>query len=140
MTQEDFYTRLDTLMDSEATLDMIPPLITQARLDGLSIIIAFEQNDKGESVAAYGMLQGRMFLLCAPQWNATSYEAYTLAETEISGLFEDLIQDGYGGIAFRKNGTIYGIEWSDFGRLKPGPNDPCPCGSGKKYKKCCGRG
>jgi len=23
---------------------------------------------------------------------------------------------------------------------KVGPNDPCPCGSGKKYKKCCGRG
>jgi len=21
--------------------------------------------------------------------------------------------------------------------LKPGRNDPCPCGSGKKYKKCC---
>ncbi len=21
---------------------------------------------------------------------------------------------------------------------KPGPNSPCPCGSGKKYKKCCG--
>ena len=20
-----------------------------------------------------------------------------------------------------------------------GRNDPCPCGSGKKYKKCCGR-
>ena len=20
---------------------------------------------------------------------------------------------------------------------KAGPNDPCPCGSGKKYKKCC---
>ena len=20
------------------------------------------------------------------------------------------------------------------------PNDPCPCGSGKKYNKCCGRG
>ena len=20
----------------------------------------------------------------------------------------------------------------------PGRNDPCPCGSGKKYKKCCG--
>ena len=28
----------------------------------------------------------------------------------------------------------------DFGRpLKIGRNDPCPCGSGKKYKKCCGR-
>jgi len=23
---------------------------------------------------------------------------------------------------------------------KAGPNDPCPCGSGKKYKKCCGIG
>ena len=22
---------------------------------------------------------------------------------------------------------------------KIGRNDPCPCGSGKKYKKCCGR-
>jgi len=29
-------------------------------------------------------------------------------------------------------------------RLKAGEhvgrNDPCPCGSGKKYKKCCGAG
>ena len=24
-------------------------------------------------------------------------------------------------------------------RQKIGRNDPCPCGSGKKYKKCCGR-
>jgi len=23
---------------------------------------------------------------------------------------------------------------------KTGRNDPCPCGSGKKYKKCCGKG
>lgn len=23
---------------------------------------------------------------------------------------------------------------------RPGRNDPCPCGSGKKYKKCCGLG
>ncbi|MFH1999837.1 MAG: SEC-C metal-binding domain-containing protein [Planctomycetota bacterium] len=25
------------------------------------------------------------------------------------------------------------------GRAKVGRNDPCPCGSGKKFKKCCGR-
>ena len=25
-------------------------------------------------------------------------------------------------------------------RLKSGRNDPCPCGSGRKYKKCCLRG
>ncbi len=23
---------------------------------------------------------------------------------------------------------------------KVGRNEPCPCGSGKKYKKCCGKG
>src|ERR1700733_4407592 len=25
----------------------------------------------------------------------------------------------------------------DCGVSKPGRNDPCPCGSGQKYKKCC---
>ncbi|MBN1420033.1 MAG: anaerobic sulfatase maturase [Planctomycetes bacterium] len=25
-------------------------------------------------------------------------------------------------------------------RGRPGRNDPCPCGSGRKYKACCGRG
>jgi uncharacterized protein YecA (UPF0149 family) len=25
-------------------------------------------------------------------------------------------------------------------RASVGRNDPCPCGSGKKYKKCCGQG
>ena len=24
-------------------------------------------------------------------------------------------------------------------RPKVGRNEPCPCGSGRKYKKCCGR-
>ena len=27
----------------------------------------------------------------------------------------------------------------DGSRMKVGRNDPCPCGSGKKYKRCCGR-
>ena len=37
------------------------------------------------------------------------------------------------------------IREEEFGTVKtvvkgkePGRNDPCPCGSGKKYKKCCG--
>lgn len=32
----------------------------------------------------------------------------------------------------RKSGTVHREK-------KIGRNDPCPCGSGKKYKKCCGR-
>ncbi len=34
--------------------------------------------------------------------------------------------------AFKRSKTVH-VE------KKPGRNDPCPCGSGKKYKKCCGR-
>lgn len=33
---------------------------------------------------------------------------------------------------YRKSGTVVNEE-------KIGRNDPCPCGSGKKYKKCCGK-
>ena len=59
---------------------------------------------------------------------------------------------------FEKNGWEYTIELDpdkpeDVGDLemllnwpkprevekKVGRNDPCPCGSGKKYKKCCGQ-
>ncbi len=33
----------------------------------------------------------------------------------------------------KKSGTV------KRGEKKVGRNDPCPCGSGKKYKQCCGR-
>ncbi|MDP2643237.1 MAG: SEC-C metal-binding domain-containing protein, partial [Candidatus Peregrinibacteria bacterium] len=34
-------------------------------------------------------------------------------------------------------GTIIHVSDKDAGPVI-GRNDPCPCGSGKKYKKCCG--
>lgn len=44
-----------------------------------------------------------------------------------------------GGKWFFYDGKIIGPK--PFVRTTPkvGPNDPCPCGSGKKYKKCCGK-
>ena len=55
-------------------------------------------------------------------------------------LFKDMNEEelalDYGQIERKQN---------DFGKKKPtkvikvGRNDPCPCGSGKKYKKCCGK-
>lgn len=35
------------------------------------------------------------------------------------------------GLTDENTKTVYNVE-------KVGRNDPCPCGSGKKYKKCCG--
>ena len=38
---------------------------------------------------------------------------------------------------FRQDGSVRGETVRKSGR-DTGPNDPCPCGSGKKFKKCCG--
>lgn len=42
----------------------------------------------------------------------------------------------------KKKGPVHLTDGEDtYRRIQPkiGRNDPCPCGSGKKYKKCCGR-
>ncbi|MDR0596544.1 MAG: SEC-C domain-containing protein [Clostridiales Family XIII bacterium] len=54
---------------------------------------------------------------------------YTLPEWD-----EVLTEDERGEIAkeYKRSRTVR-VE------KKPGRNDPCPCGSGKKYKKCCGQ-
>ena len=41
-----------------------------------------------------------------------------------------------------KRDELYKAEKSSKTVVKPpkiGRNDPCPCGSGKKYKQCCGK-
>jgi hypothetical protein len=39
--------------------------------------------------------------------------------------------------AIRRNLTRPGVDWWLRGPLKLGRNDPCRCGSGRKYKRCC---
>jgi preprotein translocase subunit SecA len=46
-------------------------------------------------------------------------------------------QAGRGGSARRRRGPAG--EEPPAAPRKVGRNDPCPCGSGRKYKKCCGR-
>ena len=49
------------------------------------------------------------------------------------------------GLSLKKESTIVNAKDSNFVTMPvivnkvPGRNDLCPCGSGKKYKKCCGR-
>ncbi len=60
---------------------------------------------------------------------------------QIKGMPQELRENGF----FRKeNGVWYYVEGTvetpkPVRRAEPkvGRNDPCPCGSGKKYKKCC---
>ncbi|WP_202931241.1 SEC-C metal-binding domain-containing protein [Oceanospirillum linum] len=32
---------------------------------------------------------------------------------------------------------VHGKDFTPVTEKNTGRNDPCPCGSGKKYKKCC---
>ncbi len=62
-------------------------------------------------------------------------------------LFKKMVRDVNFGEKIRKHYKLFkaalrkkedGEEKSSPGK-KIGRNDPCPCGSGKKYKTCCGR-
>lgn len=72
----------------------------------------------------------------------------TLSDSELRNL-PPAIQDQLQGLANQGQLPENLARRLDVGRMngtvvkmvpKVGPNDPCPCGSGKKYKKCCGRG
>jgi len=43
------------------------------------------------------------------------------------------------GTAVSAVAARHGARSAASGKRKIGRNDPCPCGSGKKYKRCCGR-
>lgn len=60
--------------------------------------------------------------------------SHKLAEFSASIIRIFLEGNASSGIAFRDSTT------EEIAKIKPkiGRNEPCPCGSGKKYKKCCG--
>lgn len=86
--------------------------------------------------------------------NEELYDLCGLVESEMMlmnnpGLVEDMLM--YEQMAGQMEGNIYPWDEDALDWMKPeiptyvrdqpkvGRNDPCPCGSGKKYKKCCGR-
>lgn len=62
-------------------------------------------------------------------WPDDDYDPF-----EDDGDKDDFSDPGYFEEDFRKDRTPFVREEKKVGR-----NEPCPCGSGKKYKKCCGR-
>ena len=48
-------------------------------------------------------------------------------------------RDVYKPVSTSSDGTVKKQPIRKDKNAKVGRNDPCPCGSGKKYKKCCGQ-
>jgi len=76
---------------------------------------------------------------------AAYYNKHNARILSITKKFKSIIERKY-------NESLYDEEWKDTedeflsnnepilrDENKVGRNDPCPCGSGKKYKKCCGK-
>ncbi len=65
------------------------------------------------------------------------------ARYSVNGMPQELREDAFfrreNGRWFYADGVVHGSEPFRRDCPKIGRNDPCPCGSGKKYKKCCGR-
>lgn len=73
------------------------------------------------------------------------YDKYSYILDKVNDFYINGQSDFYDGFQFEDNDE-YGYD-DDIEVQKPfvreqikiGRNDPCPCGSGKKYKKCCGK-
>ena len=59
-------------------------------------------------------------------------------KSEINCLHETSRFEKVGEQWYYLDGDVESPGLSSSGLSKVGRNDPCPCGSGKKYKKCCG--
>lgn len=66
-----------------------------------------------------------------------------IAHYDIQGMPQHLHEDAFfskeDGRWFYVDGTVHTPEPIRREAPKVGRNEPCPCGSGKKYKKCCGK-
>ena len=73
--------------------------------------------------------------------NDTTGEVKFVAHYSVQNVPQELREDGFfrkeGDEWFYVEGNVYGKEPVRRAEPKIGRNDPCPCGSGKKYKKCC---
>jgi preprotein translocase subunit SecA len=72
-------------------------------------------------------------------------EGHALFQSLLSGIRHDIVYSIYRMNIMKKEAKPQRAQvFSTSGKggvmtKKVGRNDPCPCGSGKKYKRCCGR-
>ena len=79
--------------------------------------------------------------------NAQHNEAESFAASQAQAQAQQSAQSNFNGDMARRQAAASATNKRSQGdnvtvrRTMPkvGRNDPCPCGSGKKYKQCCGR-
>lgn len=115
----------------------------------LSVFSWCVQEEKGAE-EAYKIIRREVTGIACTIENELLFEwakllAENLEKTEDLKWIESQLEHFYDAL---KKAEIHNDLYDDFGlpiqqpiikEKKVYPNDPCPCGSGKKYKKCCGK-
>ncbi len=98
-----------------------------------------EENEKWSSLMEWEKLD--INEVVAGSENDETGEVDFTAHYTVRGFPQEMREHAY---FRRENDTWYYVDGDVYGREpvrrtepKIGRNDPCPCGSGKKYKKCC---
>jgi hypothetical protein len=106
----------------------------------LSIMPLGEGGDIGSELCAFSVNYRKK------QWKELEMHSSSLSAKELRSAVETQIPDFYEKLLnrhIRLKGIYANCKKKHFESKKPletsevGRNDPCPCGSGKKYKKCC---
>ena len=73
-----------------------------------------------------------------PKWILYGYTSHALFEKFEKPRLRSLSSTPFSPFGFPLSGMPFGGNQTS-SQKKVGRNDPCPCGSGKKYKHCCGK-
>jgi uncharacterized protein YecA (UPF0149 family) len=71
--------------------------------------------------------------------HAVAADNVEAAQDSLANLASATSKAGDSAAAARWRAVYTLIETNGLGKLKPGRNEPCLCGSGQKFKRCCGR-
>ena len=119
---------------ADGAVDGIPPLPPECVgpwQDAVREELA-RQYDKHSDIPAYGFTNHQEFFAVVSEYFFESPRKLAEKHPELFALLQRAFAQD---TRKRFSGLARGI--TRFARRRTGRNSPCPCGSGKKYKKCC---
>ena len=139
-TTEDFALSEDTLEELEDHLQDLLNCIPRWYYNGWSYYEACAKGFFTHDALQSAMDAERPEYPAVPAWISTGSRMTRDAATRVLNTATRF------GIRTQQNSPVENFNPLDYipvnpiiAHKEPGRNDPCPCGSGKKYKKCCGK-
>ena len=100
---------------------------------------ACEEQGRAEEAKEFRRQAHRSVAAMETSLNVSSAGTVLRQKTKMDFGGEGLPLSELSNVAAMMRGTSSGtLQPVSVGKPKVGRNDPCPCGSGKKFKKCCG--